>query len=198
MLQLPRAYHRLGETGARLADVRIITATCRDLPAMVKAGAFRNDLYYRLRGATIELPPLRARADRIELAQVLLEELASGARPPTLSASARTWIETHDWPGNVRELKMALAHAMVLAEGTIEAEHLPGPAGELEGREEKASGTSRRAAEGIALRAALERADGNLSEAARLLGVARDHPVPDEAAAWSLEVRLKVLRELAG
>ena len=165
------SYLRLGETTPRQADVRIITATCRDLPAMVKAGTFRSDLYYRLRGAIIELPPLRARTDRILLAQRLLEILSEGVSPPALSASARAWIEAHDWPGNVRELKMALQHAIVLAEDEIEAQHFPDVAPELQAR--SAQSPSRQAAEAIALQAALERSGGNLSEAARIMGVAR-------------------------
>lgn len=164
-------YLRLGETTPRQANVRIITATCRDLPAMVKSGAFRSDLYYRLRGAIIELPPLRARTDRITLAQHLLKEMAEGAGPPQLASCARAWIESHSWPGNVRELKMALQHATVLADRVIQAQHFPDVGPSLAAK--SARGPSRESAEAIALQAALERSGGNLSEAARILGVAR-------------------------
>lgn len=168
------SYRRLGDTTVRHADVRVVTATCRDLPAMVKAGTFRNDLYYRLRGTTIRLPAVRARTDRVALARDLLEKLAAeaGRSVPRIGESARSWIESHDWPGNVRELKMALAHALVLADDVVEEEHLP------DTRQQEASGEatsppSRDEAERIALERALEQANGNLSEAARILGVAR-------------------------
>lgn len=169
------SYHRLGDTRLLRADVRIVTATCRDLPAMVRASTFRNDLYYRLRGATIALPAVRARTDRVELAQALLEGLARATDwcvVPKLGATARTWIESHSWPGNVRELKMALAHALVLADETIEAEHFPGTA-DAARPSTKGATPSRQGAEAIAVQAALQNANGNMSEAARILGVAR-------------------------
>jgi transcriptional regulator of acetoin/glycerol metabolism len=168
------SYRRLGETSVRHTDVRIVTATCRDLPAMVESGAFRNDLYYRLRGTTIRLPSVRARTDRIELARHLLERLAleAGRPVPRLGESAREKIEAHDWPGNVRELKMALAHALVLADDVMEAEHLPDDAPVTQAPVSHAP-PSRSDAEREALARALAQADGNLSEAARILGVAR-------------------------
>ncbi|MFY0578096.1 sigma 54-interacting transcriptional regulator [Cystobacter fuscus] len=69
-------YFRLGETKPRESRFRLISATCRDLPAMVEAGKFRRDLYYRIRGAVLSLPPLRRRTDKTELARALVEKLA--------------------------------------------------------------------------------------------------------------------------
>jgi len=168
------AYFRLGDSVERRSDVRIIAATCRDLPAMVDEQRFRNDLYYRIRGATIRLPPLRERRDRSELARALLARLAErhGRKPaPTLARSALSLIEANEWRGNVRELRTALEHALVLAGDApeLEAEHFPDdgrtPAIERE--------PLRKLSERDALLRALDESAGNLSEAARLLGVAR-------------------------
>jgi len=160
-------YYRVGETQERRADVRVVAATCRDLPAQVAAGAFRSDLYYRIRGATIRLPALRERTDRGVLARALLGRLTPrGRRTPTLSPAAQAYVASHPWPGNVRELRSALEHALALAEGdVIDRHHLPdaldsGP-------------RSLDEAERTALLTALDGAGGNLSAAARALGVAR-------------------------
>jgi len=165
------SYYRLGESIERRADVRIVAATCRDLPAMVEERLFRNDLYYRIRGVTIRLPSLRERRDRGELARALIERLAErhGRRPPTLSRAAVSFIESSTWPGNVRELRTALEHALILAGDVreLEVEHFPGDARPTE-RE-----PLRKLGERDALLRALDEAGGNLSEAARLLGVAR-------------------------
>ncbi|MBI2390189.1 MAG: sigma-54-dependent Fis family transcriptional regulator [Deltaproteobacteria bacterium] len=158
-------YHRVGDPKPRRSSFRLITATCRDLPAQVEAGTFRNDLFYRIHGACIRIPPLRRRTDRVALASALL----SRARPdaPTLAPSARAHIEAHEWPGNVRELKSALAHALILAEDEpIERRHFP----ELFEPKVRSRATVLREAAFEALTAS----GGNVSEAARRLGVARD------------------------
>lgn len=112
-----REYERVGETRVRLADVRIIAATNRDLKAAVDAGTFREDLYYRLNVISVDVPPLRARrADIIPLAQEFLAEIArsAGRAAPALSAEARLLLEHHPWPGNLRELRNSLERAAVL------------------------------------------------------------------------------------
>ncbi|MBK7398186.1 MAG: sigma-54-dependent Fis family transcriptional regulator [Myxococcales bacterium] len=162
------AYYRVGETSERHADVRIVAATCRDLPALVQSGAFRSDLYYRIRGATIRLPTLRERTDRLELAIALVARLSAraGRAPPTLGPSAQAFIGTHGWPGNVRELRSALEHALALVEGpTLERAHLP--------IDHEPQPTSLDHSEKTTLLSALDAGHGNLSETARLLGVAR-------------------------
>jgi DNA-binding NtrC family response regulator len=90
-------------------DVRIVTATHRDLGALVQAGAFREDLYYRLQVVPIHLPPLRERRDDVvPLALHFLREMSHGKRPPLLSSEARARLTGHSWPGNVRELRNVL------------------------------------------------------------------------------------------
>lgn len=126
-------YYRVGDTVPRHADIRLITATCRDLPRMVTEGAFRQDLFYRIDGACLTLPPLRERSDLPELTLHLLSCLAEeepgiapGTAPPRLSPEAFDWLISQPWPGNVRQLKTALQHALVLAGGgELRREHLP-------------------------------------------------------------------------
>src|SRR6185312_7524803 len=89
-------------------DVRVIAATHRDLAAMVAAGAFREDLFYRLRGATIDVPPLRARAGDVELlARSFVDEVKArrGGRGLEVSREALRALSSYAWPGNVRELR---------------------------------------------------------------------------------------------
>src|SRR5215217_5789865 len=95
-------YSRVGESRVRHSRFRLIGATCRDLEAAVREGAFRSDLYYRLQGAVLRLPPLRERVDLPELARSLLSELCvEGSHPPsTLSAEALARLRAHAWPGS--------------------------------------------------------------------------------------------------
>jgi sigma-54 dependent transcriptional regulator, acetoin dehydrogenase operon transcriptional activator AcoR len=167
-------FYRVGEASERRADVRLIAATSRDLPALVTQGRFRSDLYFRMRGVVLRLPPLRQRNDRRELALTILEGIASKRglpKPMGVSRAALEWIESHDWPGNVRELRTALEYAVVLAGDAprIELWHLPTE----EAGERREQGDLRAVAERLALLNALGQSRGNLSDAARLLGVAR-------------------------
>jgi DNA-binding NtrC family response regulator len=114
-----RTIERLGGTQGIPVDVRVISATHRDLPSEIRAGKFREDLFYRLRVVTIELPPLRAhKADLPVLAESFLQmhaaRLGHAAR---LTREAIAAIERYDWPGNVRELKNALERSLVLCRG---------------------------------------------------------------------------------
>jgi two-component system response regulator HydG len=125
-----RVVRRVGEVQERPIDVRLIAATHRDLELMVKESSFREDLWYRLNVALVEVPPLRARPDDIEqLAQYFLSE--SAARSPHLkargfSAEAKLALERFDWPGNVRQLRSAVERATVLSAGEeIQVEDLP-------------------------------------------------------------------------
>jgi transcriptional regulator of acetoin/glycerol metabolism len=167
-------YFRIGDSSPRRADFRLVGATCRDLPGMVRSGAFRSDLFYRLHGANLVLPPLRARTDKVALAATLLVEIAAAeASPgataestPELGADAVALIEGSAWPGNVRELKSALRHALVLSDGgAIGAGDFPPP---LEGVPvvEPASLEAR-------VESALRAHGGNRLKAARSLGIAR-------------------------
>ncbi|HEX7186533.1 MAG TPA: sigma 54-interacting transcriptional regulator [Thermoanaerobaculia bacterium] len=122
---------RLGESAPRKVDVRAVAATHRDLAAMVEAGTFRRDLYYRLRVGWIELPPLRERGEDVLL---LADRVLSRLRNPRgsrLSREARACLLAHRWPGNVRELQNVLGVAAALAEnGVIGPEHLDLPIAE--------------------------------------------------------------------
>src|SRR5262245_43496846 len=115
-----RAYERVGEAQVRVADVRIIAATNRDLPAAVAASTFREDLYYRLNVIEIELPPLRQRPrDLLPLAEGLLHFFArqAGKSLTGFSEAAREAITRHSWPGNLRELRNAIARGVSLSRG---------------------------------------------------------------------------------
>jgi transcriptional regulator with GAF, ATPase, and Fis domain len=110
-------------------DVRLICATNRDLAAQVRAGRFRDDLFYRVSVVTIELPPLRAYRHNLEvLAHVFRERACAqhGKDVTHVSPAALAAIAGYDFPGNMRELRNAIEHAVIMADGdTIEVEHLP-------------------------------------------------------------------------
>jgi len=114
-----RVIERLGGTQSIPVDVRVISATHRNLPAEIRAGKFREDLYYRLRVVTIELPALREHKEDISvLADQFLQVHGSRlGRTARLSREALAAIERYDWPGNVRELKNALERSLVLCRG---------------------------------------------------------------------------------
>ncbi len=173
-----RAYEPLGATRTRRADVRIIAATRRDLEALIREGAFREDLYYRLNVVTIELPPLRARKEDIPL---LVDHFLGrfnrrqGRNVAGVDHDALALLMAHDYPGNVRELGNIIERAFVLCgEGPIRREHLPP---ELGGRPVAAApaeatlAAQMRVAEEAAIRAALDRHGGNRLAAARALGL---------------------------
>jgi DNA-binding NtrC family response regulator len=151
-------FERLGSNKERQVSVRVISATNADLHAMIRAGQFREDLYYRLNTIEIRIPPLAQRADDIlPLAHALL---GPGKR---LAADAKAALRAHSWPGNVRELKNALQRASLLATGEeITAADLaltaPPPPEDLD-RE--------------TIEAALSRAGGVVSQAAAELGLSR-------------------------
>ena len=118
-------FERLGGMRTLRVDVRFIAATHRDLPAMVQAGRFREDLYYRLNVVPIVMPTLRQRReDIIPLANSFIRRFASGFNKPIdgLDREAETQLLRHDWPGNVRELENMIERAVLLAENrTISA-----------------------------------------------------------------------------
>ncbi|MBX3216322.1 MAG: sigma 54-interacting transcriptional regulator [Labilithrix sp.] len=120
---------RLGSVQPRRVDVRYVAATNRDLDQAIAAGRFRSDLFFRLNGFSVTLPPLRKRRkDVVPLARHFLDRAARG-RPYTVSAESQAALERHAWPGNVRELKNVLERALVLAgaPGRIEPMHLQLP-----------------------------------------------------------------------
>ena len=119
---------RLGGLAPRPIDVRFVAATNRELPTLVAQERFRGDLYFRLNGITLHVPPLRERVREIAelaLAFLLQASARAGRAPPSLSAEAVHALEGHTWPGNVRELKNTMERAVVLADWQlIRPEHL--------------------------------------------------------------------------
>jgi DNA-binding NtrC family response regulator len=170
--------------------VLFVGATNRDLAAEVAAQRFRADLYYRLNGFALEIPPLRSRAEEIEpLARGVLATAAARMQcaAPPLSEEARALLLAHRWPGNIRELRNMMERALLLsAGGTIRPEHLP--LENLTGRPDPLHGALARAtaageppseltAEEQAERArivdALAAAYGNQTRTAEVLGISR-------------------------
>jgi two-component system, NtrC family, response regulator AtoC len=119
---------RVGGTQEIAVDVRVVAATHRDLDAEVRAGRFREDLFFRIAGFTVYVPPLRDRkADLLPLAEYFVRKVAteSGMTAPQIDDGARAALARHDWPGNVRELKNAMERAIVMQNsGVISVEHL--------------------------------------------------------------------------
>ena len=113
-------FERLGGTRTLRVDVRLIAATNRDLPAMVQAGHFREDLYYRLNVVSIEMPPLRERKDDIvPLANTFIRKFAAELKKKIdgLETDAQKLLMRYNWPGNIRELENTIERAILLAEG---------------------------------------------------------------------------------
>ncbi|MGE5186869.1 MAG: sigma-54-dependent transcriptional regulator [Acidobacteriota bacterium] len=172
-----RTFTRLGSTQLRKTDVRIVAATNRDLQAAVKAGTFREDLYYRLAVFPIVVPPLRERPDDIRATAVSLLA-ARNLAPDRITPPALDALTKHTWPGNVRELENALTRALVLAAGgPIDVDHLPAfnqtaaAANALDAL--LVPGFSLDAIERDLIHTALVKAGGNKAAAARLLGITR-------------------------
>jgi len=173
---------RVGDQKTRRVDARVLAATARDLEAEVRAGRFREDLFYRINVVAIVLPPLRERRQDIApLARLFADRLAKRfARPLAISDAGLKWLEAQDWPGNVRELENAIERAAVLTNHEIlspadlQSEPLPSPISHDLGDKGEESGTLREAVEDAERRAiadALKATDGNRREAAKRLGV---------------------------
>jgi DNA-binding NtrC family response regulator len=168
----------LGAREPRTVDVRVVAATNADLGVQAQQGAFRQDLYYRLAGFTVRMPPLRERREDIGLLvrhflQIYAAEM--GIEPPQISPQALAMLESHDFPGNVRELKNLVERALIESRGReIRLEHLPLlealPAGST-GIE--ALPLNLEQAELLLIQRAMEQSGGNISGAARLLGIER-------------------------
>ena len=166
----------LGSTQPREVDVRVVSATNRDLDAAVQAGSFREDFFYRLNVFAIRVPPLR---DRREDVLPIAERFLSGRGIPAekLSPAARERLLAHGWPGNVRELENVLERALILAgEEEIRPEHVAAGGGAPRTRrcaELLGEGFELDALVRDLVHAALERAGGHKTNAARLLGITR-------------------------
>jgi Nif-specific regulatory protein len=176
-----RELQRVGSTRMIKIDIRLIAATNRDLPAMVRAGTFRQDLFYRLNVVSIEVPPLRSRRPDLGVLALYFVKKhggAAGRRITGISRAALECLSRYDWPGNVRELENVIERAIVLGStDEIMVDDLPesvleagAPAGDVQGGgfHEMVNEAKRR----IVL-AALDSAGGSYSDAARQLGI---HP----------------------
>ena len=175
-----REVRRVGENRARPIDVRVVSATSRDLARDVEAGRFREDLYYRLHVALVRLPALRERGrDALLLARHFLERYAReyGRGPLRLTPEAGAAIASHGWPGNVRELQNAMAQAAALceADGLVTLALLPEPVRGAR-RVDTPAGDYRASVDAHRrdlIADALDRTGGNRSRAARDLGLSR-------------------------
>ncbi|MBX7195074.1 MAG: sigma 54-interacting transcriptional regulator [Sandaracinaceae bacterium] len=191
-----RVVRRVGGRVDLPIDVRFVSATNRDLEAESARGTFRSDLYFRLSGFTVRVPPLRERLDELpELAASILTAAATERRitAPRLSTASLAALRAHPWPGNVRELKNVLVQALILSDGrVIEPSDLP--LEEMRARAKSLADATPRASVAEAplpamapasahpstdpglrerIEAALQTTAGNQTEAARLLGISR-------------------------
>lgn len=173
-----KVIERVGDNHSIPVDVRIITATNRNLKELVDSGSFRGDFYYRINVLPIELPPLRERADDIPmLAEMFFRRIQMKSNKSILGISPEAMLALcrYQWPGNVRELKSAFEYAFVTCMGDrIEPRHLPPDlilAGEMLPLPTAEMSIDERKKQ--ALIKALEQAGGNKSQAARILGVSR-------------------------
>jgi PAS domain S-box-containing protein len=173
-----RVYEPLGSVRTVKADVRVITATNKDLRQLVREGRFRDDLFYRVHVVRLELPRLRDRREDIPL---LVEDFIArfnrlqGRDIAGVSDGVLTRLMEHDFPGNVRELENVIEHAFVLCrDRLIEVAHLPADlrGSVFEGGAAFSSGRSLAALEAMHIRDALKRHQGNRAAAARELGIA--------------------------
>jgi two-component system, NtrC family, response regulator AtoC len=185
-----RTVLRLGARAPRPVDARFIAATNRDLEAEVRAGRFREDLFYRLNGLSLAIPPLRERSGELEsLARSFVHAACRQLERPPIELSPETLrlLSLHRWPGNVRELKNVMERAVVLcAESSIGPEYLPASlttpaaagsdprsAGPIADLDPKRFHAQVEALQRARIVEALARCGGNQTQAAKLLGVAR-------------------------
>lgn len=177
-------YRRVGSTELRRTDVRVVSATHRDLQAMVEQGRFRQDLFYRLSTFPIRLPALRERRSDIGLLALALLQRVAPRRRLSLDAQALQRLNEHAFPGNVRELRNVLERAALLADGTqIERVHIEraldsgaaspqlAPAAPATTTLERASAATLRDVQRAVVRDQLRTHSGSRAELARKLGI---------------------------
>jgi DNA-binding NtrC family response regulator len=179
-----RQFRRVGGTQDIAVDVRVIASTNKNLETAVARGEFRQDLLYRLKVIAVNLPALRDRPEDIPLlARHFLEQFAQEFKKPTkqLSDEAAEALRQYDWPGNVRELRNVIERLVILeADPVILPSHLPPELrmgvkrGGSAGLELPAAGIKLADAERHLVLQAMERAGGNQTQAAQLLGIERD------------------------
>ena len=181
MLQ-DQTYQAVGASRTERADIRVVSATNRELAELVAGGEFREDLFYRLNLITIRLPPLRERRSDIALlARHIIGEVSGsyGLGPATIAPQALDWLAAQPWPGNIRQLKQTLERTLLLV-GRSELRQADFIAAE---QNDGAPGGSRSAllVEGMTLEQverhmiahALDQHQGNISRVAKALGLSR-------------------------
>ncbi len=171
---------RVGSNEPKKVNVRIVSATNSDLAARVKDKTFREDLYFRITGATIEIPPLRQRREDIPL---LIDHFirrankTHGTKIKSLAADARRVLMSHPWPGNIRQLRNTIENMVVLSEGDkLTVADLPAeihrPPDELSNKPlDQLAGISIEEAEKQLIANTLKMVDGNREQAASMLGI---------------------------
>lgn len=185
-----QSYHRVGGSRPVKVDVRVLSATARDLSQEIAEGRFREDLFYRLNVVPVRLPPLRERREDIpELANHFLARFAAERRipPPVLSDEAVGALQAHEWPGNVRQLRNIIERTVILAPceriARIEADMLPAEILESQGSSALSSQAmtimgsplreARESFEREYLRIQIRRFSGNISRTASFIGMER-------------------------
>ncbi len=172
-----RTFERIGGVEPIKCTARLVAATNRDLSAMVKEGTFREDLYYRLEGITITMPPLRERSEDIPaLAESFVKQAAEeNERPPlAIDSEVMALLCAYPWPGNIRELKHCMEKMTVLATGdTLTAADVPENIRSGAKTSENSSGTILEENERELIIRTLERCGGNRTKAAEVLGISR-------------------------
>ncbi|MBU6410283.1 MAG: sigma-54 dependent transcriptional regulator [Verrucomicrobia bacterium] len=175
-----RSFERVGSNKTLLADVRLVAATNKNLEERVKAGAFREDLFFRLRVVEIALPPLRERPEDVPLLarRFLLEFSRENNKPVNdFTADALEWLIRYSWPGNVRELRAAMEHAVVMCRGEkISMRDLPrhvSVGARSEAPAQQHGDWTIKDAEKQLITRALKETGGNRTLAAKKIGVSR-------------------------
>lgn len=166
---------RVGGTTPVTVNARVVCATNRPLPELIRAGRFREDLYHRLNVLPVDVPALRERGDVGLLAERLLERIGQrlGKSPPSLSVEDRQRLLGHSWPGNVRELENVLTRLIIT--GTLSLPVLDGLAETAYGGTVLPLSRGIHSQMGAEINAALKQAHGNKRRAAELLGISRAH-----------------------
>lgn len=175
-----RSVTRVGDNTPIPIDIRLICATNRDLPEMVRKGHFREDLLYRVNTIHLEIPPLRERPeDILPLARIFLEKYAALYKRavPTLSPDAEKQLREYPWMGNIRELEHAIEKALIIADGPMldgRSLNLPEAQGATPATKADApDATTLEEMEYQMIKAAIDKFSGNLSLAANQLGISR-------------------------
>jgi len=168
---------RIGSNDSFKVDVRLLAATNKDLTVLVREGKFREDLYYRLKVVTVELPPLRERLEDLPLlVQSFLDEFSrrQSIKVPEITSAAMDLLYNYDWPGNVRELRNCVEAMVALdKDGKIDAEDVPRyvKQGEETSSSSGVGGVNLEEKEKESIRKALALCEGNREKAAKMLGI---------------------------